>query len=260
MATTGVLVGLLSISLLGSPPKKELAFQFAPLTACPGLNGVGETCVLGQFKKGLPVRIAGDACTPTTDGPALWSHPDEEMPKGQVDIETRLLSGAVQRATKLKGAEACCRGDVALVGFGGTLLAGKVVPVTDAALRERLASTARTATETRDVIRRDSNYPAAVLDPEPIEVFQVEGKGPVFVRFRSKAANTLDGPMVVFQEGKLTTPFALCVDKPQVFIAGGRVFFRTVHGLCDSGGVLVEAYEVQGERLVQVMSTNIYAD
>ncbi len=262
-STTAALLSIAFAWATASTPR-SVAPTMLPLVGCPGAFGVYCPCLIGEFAAGIPVRplAAGPACTGVTAGSAIWPGPDPGGPTTPEELEKALAAGQAERATLLEGVGACLGASVAMIGFEGSVEALPLVPVRDAATRKRLADRARSAQAVRDVIRADEFNADAEPEADPLEVYRIAERGPTFVRLRSKSASgsVQNGPLVVFEGEKLTTPFALCTNPPEAFRAGGRIYFQVTTGLCDSGAVLVAVYEVRGVRLVKVFETNAFAD
>jgi len=227
---------------------------------CVGPNSALVPCVLGRFPPGMAVRTVGFqmSCTFRTAGPAAWVELEvlEDVPSA-LELEALEGAGRAKPATFLDGVECGEATPVALVGFDGEVQRAELVPVADAGLRKRLTERARNSPQVLSVIRRDEQSRDLRPETEPIEAFRVDGRGPVFVRLKSRSPSgsaEQPGPVVVFEGDVLTTPFALCVTPFNRFRAGGRVFVAVVHGTCDTDDGMGEVFEISGERLVRVLS------
>jgi len=234
--------------------------RFAPFTSCRDGTGVSRPCLLGEFRRGLSVRVLGapPGCAARTSGPAIFSF--DELPTDERAQASLLRTGGAQRATLLELTEGCT-GTVAAVGFAGQVERLAPNPVAEGATRSRFAARASTSEAAREVIRKDGIHFAMAPEAEPAAVFTFSDAGPTFVKLRSRYQETAtDGPVVVFEGERLVTPYALCTGLLEAYRIAGRVYVHAMTGQCETGGVVVLLHELRGGRLVKVLATPIFAD
>jgi len=223
---------------------------FAVVPHCQGVD----RCIAGAHSAGLDVvLVSADAtCALKTGNPAAWRR------------DAMSGSDPALPATALVGT---CPGDFVLAAIGApgsSFSRVKRQPVTSPTHMEALLLRIANA-EALDRVFADAQAQGehttrdALASESPSEAFTLEGvaESPAFVRFPLRTEN---GPVVVVEKGRVSTPLGVCSGPLVPFRLGGRVFAHAWSGLCASGAVGQLVFEIVDGRLTRVFAGYELAD